>query len=166
MLRTPFLSGLAAVSLTLSAAPLLADITVSDPYARASTSMSASGAAFMVIQNTGDTDDRLVSATAPVADRVELHTHEEDDRGVMRMIEVEEGFVIPAGGHHALARGGDHVMFLGLTQPLNDGDSVPVTLVFEGAGEITVDVPVDLNRKPMHGGGHKMMHGQGAPKTN
>lgn len=133
------------------------EITVSDPYARASTMMSSSGAAFMVIENHTAADDRLVSASAGIAERVELHTHVADANGVMQMIEVPEGFVIPAGGSHALQRGGDHVMFLGLTQPLAQGDIIPVTLTFETAGEVVVEVPVDLERKPMHG----QMQGQG-----
>ena len=45
-----------------------------------------------------------------------------------------------------LKRGGDHVMFMGLTGPMNDGESVTVTLQFEKAGEITMDIPVDLKR--------------------
>jgi copper(I)-binding protein len=69
----------------------------------------------------------------------------------MRMMEVEEGFAIPAGGSHALARGGDHVMFLGLTRSLEHGDTVTVTLTFEQAGDVEVEIPVDLERKPMHG---------------
>ena len=132
-------------------------ITVSDPYARASTMMSTSGAAFMVIENHAAADDRLVSAASDIAERVELHTHVADANGVMQMIEVPEGFVIPAGGSHALQRGADHVMFLGLTRPLAQGDIIPVTLTFETAGEVLVEVPVDLERKPMQG----QMKGQG-----
>ena len=132
-------------------------ITVSDPYARASTMMSSSGAAFMVIENHTGADDLLVSAASDIAERVELHTHVADANGVMQMIEVPEGFVIPAGGSHALQRGADHVMFLGLTRPLAQGDIIPVTLTFETAGEVVVEVPVDLERKPMHG----QMQGQG-----
>ncbi|TCM84603.1 copper chaperone PCu(A)C [Rhodovulum steppense] len=127
--------------------PALADnIEIHDPYARASTMMSQSGAAFMVLVNTGAEEDRLVSATSDVAERVELHTHEADANGVMRMVEVEEGFAIPAGGSHALKRGADHVMFLGLTRPLAQGDSVTVTLTFEKAGEMVVEIPVDMTR--------------------
>lgn len=154
MLRTTLFVGVTAVMSTLAAAPLLADIEVVEPYARVSTAMSKSGAAFMVIENTGPEDDRLIAVRAEVSDRTELHTHKENDQGVMQMMEVKEGFVIPAGGHHALARGGDHVMFLGLTESLTDGDSVPVTLVFENAGEVAVEIPVDLNRKPMGGMSH------------
>ncbi|MHC0053711.1 copper chaperone PCu(A)C [Actibacterium sp. D379-3] len=142
----------AAVAACSTALPAFAgDITVEDPYARASTMMSKSGAAFMVLHNAGDTDDRLIGAASDVAERVELHTHIQDANDVMQMIEVEEGFPVPAGGSHALARGGDHVMFLGLTRSLAQGDTVVVTLTFEQAGDMTVQIPVDLTRKPMHG---------------
>lgn len=150
----PILAAVAAVTFALPA--FAGSITVEDPYARASAMMSKSGAAFMVLKNTGTEEDRLIAAASDVADKVELHTHKEDANGVMRMLEVEEGFAIPAGGMHALARGGDHVMFLGLTRSLAHGDTVSVTLTFEKAGEMTVEIPVDLERKPMHG---KMNHG-------
>jgi len=148
-------AAIAAVSTTLPA--FAGDIVIDDPYARASAMMSKSGAAFMVIKNAGAEDDRLIAAASDVAERVELHTHIENDQGVMQMVEVEEGFPVPAGGEHALARGGDHVMFLGLTRPLAHGDMVELTLTFEKSGEMTVEIPVDLERKPMHG---MMNHGQ------
>ena len=145
-------------------------LQVMDPYARTSGAGATSGAAFMVIENHGTTDDRLVAAASDVAEKVELHTHKQDANGVMQMLHVPEGFVIPAGGSHALARGGDHVMFLGLKTSLAHGDTVAVTLTFEKAGEMQVQVPVDLERKPMHGGGMqggKMDHsGHGIKKTN
>lgn len=144
-----------AATLTLGG-PLAADdaatITVIDPYARSSSPAAMSGAVFMTLKNPGADADRLVAATAPVAERVELHTHLEDANGVMRMIEVEDGFAVPAGGEHMLKRGGDHVMLMGLTESLEDGETFPLTLLFEGAGEIVVDVPVDLTRQPNHGG--------------
>lgn len=158
--RSLTLAALAAISLAVPA--FAGSITVEDPYARVSARMSASGAAFMVLKNTGDEDDRLVAVASDVAERVELHTHKSDANGVMRMMQVEEGFPIPAGGEHALARGGDHVMFLGLNRSLAHGDTVTVTLTFEKAGDMVVEIPVDLERKPMHGMGHgkKMKHGQ------
>ncbi|WP_074221698.1 copper chaperone PCu(A)C [Rhodovulum sp. ES.010] len=149
-LKPMILAGALALA---SALPALAgDIVIEDPYARASTMMSKSGAAFMTLVNTGAEDDRLVAASSDIAAKVELHTHREDAGGVMRMVEVEEGFAVPAGGRHELARGGDHVMFLGLTRPLEQGDTVTVTLRFETAGEIVVEMPVDLGRGAMGGG--------------
>ena len=152
--------GVAAMAMGFGAAAWAEGIVVEDAYARASTPTAKSGAAFMVLMNTSDQDDRLVAAKSDVAARVELHTHREIADGVMEMMEVEEGFAIPAGGTHVLARGGDHAMFMGLNEPFADGDTVAVTLVFEPAGEVAVEIPVDLNRKPEHGGGHGAGHGQ------
>ncbi|MBS0124609.1 copper chaperone PCu(A)C [Thetidibacter halocola] len=150
------LAGAAALAL---AVPAMADVTIEDAYARSAMPGAPSGAAFMVIANTGAEDDRLVEARSDIAARVELHTHMDMGGGVMKMTEVEEGFVIPAGGSHALARGGDHVMFMGLKQPLVQGEAVTVTLVFEKAGEMVVEIPVDLERQDGHGGIMQKGHG-------
>lgn len=153
----------AAVAACLLAVPAFAEsvIAVEDAYARSSMRNATTGAAFMTIQNSGDEDDQLIDARSDVAKLIELHTHKESDQGVMQMIHVPEGFTIPAGGSHALARGGDHVMFMGLNGALVHGETVSVTLVFEKAGEIIVEIPVDLERKPKHGMGHGKGHGQG-----
>lgn len=132
-------------------------VAIEDAYARVSSPNAKVGAIFFEIDNHGEHDDRLIDAKSDVAARVELHTHKEGDNGVMQMLHVPEGFVIEAGGHHALKRGGDHVMLMGLHKGLSDGDEVPLTLVFEKAGEIEVVVPVDLSRKG-HGGHNHGAH--------
>ncbi len=144
------LATVAAATLT-TAAWAQDSITVEDAYARSSGKSAKAGAAFMMIQNAGEADDRLIAAESDVAARVELHTHQVDANGVAKMIHVEEGFVIPAGETHMLKRGGDHVMFMGISAPFEHGATVPVTLIFEKAGEIAVDIPVDLERKGDHG---------------
>ena len=131
-----------------------AGIEVHDAYAISSGAQAISGAAFMVIHNHGGPDDRLIGVASPAAERVELHTHEEDADGVMRMMHVEEGFDLPADGEIVMERGGHHVMFLGLTAPFEDGSLVPVTLIFETAGEVTIEVPVDPDRMTGHAHGH------------
>ncbi|AJE45582.1 copper chaperone PCu(A)C [Celeribacter indicus] len=143
MLKTTLLAGLSALAL---AAPALADITISDAYARSAGAMAKTGAAFFTIGNDGDAPDRLVAAHSEVARVTELHTHKDMGDGVVKMMPVPEGFEVPAHGTHALARGGDHVMFMGLDGPLEQGDTVTVTLTFETAGDITVEIPVDLER--------------------
>jgi copper(I)-binding protein len=148
-------AGAAAFALLSSAA--FADIMVMDPYARAAGKSAKAGAAFMVIENTSGEDDRLIGAASDIAKKVELHTHKDMGDGVMKMIHVEEGFVIPAGGKHMLMRGGDHVMFMGLNSSMDQGNTVKVTLTFEKAGDIEVDIPVDLDRKPQHGMAHGTM---------
>lgn len=154
--------GVAAAALTF-ALPAFAEskIMIEDAYARAAGMNAMAGAAFMQIMNMGDEDDRLIDARSDIAKRVELHTHIENDEGVMQMTRVEEGFPVAAGTTHLLQRGGDHVMFMGLIQTLEHGASVSVTLVFEKAGEVVVEIPVDLERKPMHGMSHGAM-GQAA----
>ena len=142
----------AAASLTLASAALadMSAIMVHDSYARASNKMA--GAAFMAVMNSAAEDDRLIAVSSDIAKRTELHTHMETGDGVMKMMHVEEGFVIPAGETHMLKRGGDHVMFMGLNQELKQGDMISLTLTFEKAGDVVVEVPVDLERKPAEGG--------------
>lgn len=157
------LKSLLAATAVFFALPAFADgIEINDAYARVSTAMSKSGAAFMVIANSSGADDRLVSVASDVADRVELHTHKAGADGVMQMVEVPEGFAVPAGGQHVLQRGGDHVMFMGLHRSLAQGDVVTVTLTFENAGDVVLDIPVDLTRAEapmqMEQGGHGEMH--------
>ncbi|NIZ61369.1 copper-binding protein [Sedimentitalea sp. CY04] len=142
----------AAASLTLAGAALadMSAIMVHDSYARSSNKMA--GAAFMAVMNSAAEDDRLIAVSSDIAKRTELHTHMETGDGVMKMMHVEEGFVIPAGETHMLKRGGDHVMFMGLNQELKQGDMISLTLTFEKAGDVVVEVPVDLERKPAEGG--------------
>ena len=130
----------------LPGSPLLAgDIEITDSYARASRPGALTGAIFMSIQNNGTLADRLMAAKSPTAAVVQIHKHVEDS-GIMKMREVQAGIPIPAGGTHTLARGGDHVMLMGVTQELADGETVPLTLVFEIAGELVIEIPVDNAR--------------------
>ncbi|MEM9436198.1 MAG: copper chaperone PCu(A)C [Pseudomonadota bacterium] len=125
-----------------------------DAYARAASPNARAGAAFGMIMNPTEMDDTLIEVRADVSQRVELHTHIKGDDGVMMMREVEGGFAVPAGGSHMLARGGDHIMFMGLTESFTQGMEIPVTLVFENAGEVATVITVDLERveEGMHGG--------------
>ena len=138
---------------------------VEDAYARVNGGIGKTGAIFLMVHNNTETDDRLLDVSSDVAQRVELHTHKDNGNGVMQMLHVPEGFALPAGEMLYLARGGHHVMLLGLTRALQDGDTFPLTLTFEKAGEVTVDVTVDNARKPAapenmdHDAMHKQMHG-------
>ncbi|MYA87741.1 MAG: copper chaperone PCu(A)C [Boseongicola sp. SB0662_bin_57] len=127
------------------------NIEIIDPFARASRPGAPTGAIFMSIRNTGASADRLVAARSPAAAMVQIHTHVEDG-GIMKMREVEAGIQLPSGATHALSRGGDHVMLMGVTQELVDGETVPLTLVFEIAGEVVIEVPVDNARGQPTGG--------------
>lgn len=132
-------------------------LRISDAYARVASPVAKAGAAFLTIENIGSIDDQLIAAQSDVAQRVELHTHTMNSEGVMQMGKVEGGFAIPASDSHALARGGDHVMFMGLNNRWTHGDKIEVTLTFEKAGDVTLTIPVDLERQPgqmAHGADH------------
>lgn len=138
-----------------------AQVMIEDAYARVGSAMAQSGAVFMHIHNHSGTDIVLVSASSDVAERVELHTHTQDAAGVMRMVKIEGGIPVPAQEGVMLERGGLHVMLLGLTRSLEHGDSFSLTLEFQNADPVTLDVTVDLERTPDHGGGHGQGHGHG-----
>ncbi len=130
-------------------------------YARTTGGIGKTGAIYFMLHNNYDADDRLVEARADIAKRVELHTHHEDANGVMQMLFLEDGIALPAGEMHELARGGDHVMLMGLTRDLKDGDTFPLTLVFEHAPEMAIEVTVDNARKPGEAGAGGMDHDMG-----
>ena len=135
---------LAALAVLSPAAALAQDgLTIRDAYARSANPRS--GAVFMVVENHRGAECRLIGAASDAAEMVELHTHAEVD-GVMKMQKVEGGLSIAAGAEHALARGGDHVMLMGLTAPLADGDTVALTLDFGDCGTRQVEAPVDNDR--------------------
>ena len=122
-------------------------ILVDKAYVRASSQIAKSAAAFMEIKNTLSRGDRLLDVKSDVAKKVELHTHIKSDDGVMKMRRVEDGFVISGNGVLKLERGGDHIMFMGLSQPVVDGGAIPLTLIFEAAGSIELEIPVHLKKR-------------------
>jgi copper(I)-binding protein len=147
----------AAVALALMiATPALAqdhpeEMHIHDVYARSNGSVGGSGAVFFMIHNNTETDDRLIAVSTDVAEKAELHTHIESADGVMQMTQIEGGIALPSGEMHELARGGDHVMLMGLTRALKDGDTFALTLTFEKAGEVQIQATVDNARKPGEG---------------
>jgi len=120
-------------------------ISVTDAYARFMPGAMA-GAAFMTIENTADEDDQLIGVASDIAVKAELHTHKAGTDGTMQMMHVPEGFAIPAHGIHALERGGDHVMMMGLKERPAEGATIHLTLTFAKAGVVELDVPVDTKR--------------------
>lgn len=115
-------------------------IQIEEPWARESPPTATSGAAYMTLVNTGHEADRLLSATGDVAATIELHTHLIEDN-VMKMRKIEAIEVAP-GEPTALRPGGLHVMLIGLKKPLAAGQTFPLTLKFEKAGETAVQVKV------------------------
>ncbi len=144
-----------------------AGFTIEHPWARASAGPARNSAAFMTIHNSGEAD-RLIAASGDVAARVELHTHlMEGDVMKMRQVEAVD---VPAGGMATLQPGGFHVMLIGLKQPLKEGDSFPLTLTFEKAGEVTLEVAVEaigsMGGMQHNGMGQGSMNHGDMPKSN
>lgn len=97
-------------------------------------------AGYLTMVNGAATDDALLSASSPRAERVEVHEMTIDS-GVMQMRAVAR-LVIPAGQTAELAPNGRHLMFYGVTQPFAVGETIQVRLTFEHAGEVDVSLPV------------------------
>jgi copper(I)-binding protein len=150
----------AAVAIACAMTAFADGLMVEDAYARSAWPTAKTGAAFMLIVNHGE-EDRLIGVASPAADLVQLHTHVESGDGVMQMKHVEDGFTVPAHSTLSMERGGRHVMLMGLTAPLAQGDTVPVTLTFQNAGDMTIDVTVDLERMPGTAMSHDMNHAEG-----
>ena len=119
-------------------------ITVDGAYARASSKLANSAAAFMEIKNMSSRDDLLLGARSDFAKRVELHTHIKSEDGVMKMRRVDGGLLLAGNGNLMLQRGGDHIMFMGLTQPISDGEIIQLMLIFENAGLFEIEIPIHL----------------------
>jgi len=115
-------------------------ITVSDAWARTSPMMERAGAAYMVLQNNGAAEDKLLSVESDVAKTIELHETKEMN-GMMQMSPVPN-IPVPAGGKTELKPGGLHVMLIGLNRELQAGDKVQLTLNFEKAGKVPVTAEV------------------------
>ncbi|KQQ91031.1 copper chaperone PCu(A)C [Aureimonas sp. Leaf324] len=133
---------LAAASMTAEAHEFkVGSIGIEHPWSRATPPGARTGAGYLALSNSGTETDRLVSAASPMAEKVEVHEMTIVD-GVMNMSQVAGGIEIPAGGEAALAPGGFHLMLVGIKEPFKQGDMVPVTLTFEKAGSVEVELDV------------------------
>ena len=128
---------------------------VKSPWARAS--ISRNGAAYFTVANMGKTDVKVVAVSADVAKRVELHTHIQDGE-IMRMRHVKS-IPVPAGGSVVLKPGGYHVMLMGLTRKLKEGETFPLTVAFDNGTKTQVTVKIGKMGGMTHMGaqsGHQM----------
>jgi copper(I)-binding protein len=138
---------MSAIAFCLVAAAVSAEdiklgaLEISHPWARATPKGASVGGGYVTVRNSGTTPDRLVGGTLTGAGRVEIHEMSMDG-GVMKMREVKGGLQIAPGETVSLQPGAFHLMFMGLTSPLEKGRPVKGTLVFENAGgvEVTYDV--------------------------
>jgi periplasmic copper chaperone A len=144
-MRRRFLAALPA-ALVFAAVALAHEYTVgklsvSHPRSRATAAGMPMGVAYLTLTNRGTTDDALLAAHTPVADRVEFHQTLLSG-GMARMRPLTE-IAIGAGKTVKAESGGIHLMLVDLTQPLTAGSTFPMTLTFRAAGEIQVQVKVE-----------------------
>jgi copper(I)-binding protein len=130
-------------ALALLPALASAHVAIEGAVARVASPVAQTAAVYLSLRNHADRDDRLFRVEGDVADRIELHSSIQTDDGVMRMVELEDGIALPSGETHALGPGGDHIMLLGLTRPLEQGDTFDLTLYFDVWIPVTVTVTVD-----------------------
>ncbi len=136
MKRILFIFGLMLLVLTACASGKL---VVNDPWARPAIAGGTS-AAYFVIDNSAGQADTLLSAASDVAQTVELHMTEMQG-GVMKMMP-QEKIAIPANSKVEFKPGGLHVMFINLKRELKTGDTFALTLRFQNAGEVNLQVKV------------------------
>ncbi len=121
------------------------DLRITEARARAMLPGQPSGGGYLTIENTGNAPDRLVAISSPAAGKVEVHTMEMKN-DVMVMRPVEGGLEIAAGKTVTLEPGGLHIMFMQVAKPFQEGASVPVTLEFEKAGKVELELAVGSAR--------------------
>jgi copper(I)-binding protein len=135
------------------AAHTLGDLTLKAPFARATLPNQPVAGAFLTITNNGTEDDVLIAVSSPISQRGEVHEMKMDG-DTMKMREMADGLVIPAGETVELKPGGYHLMFMQLNEPLIEGETVEMTLEFQNAGSITVPVAImGKGAKTMNHGG-------------
>ena len=141
MIRT--LSVLLAAGLFSTSA--LAQVTVLDPWVRATVPNQKASGAFMQVQSTKAA--RLVGISTPVAGRAELHEMAME-KNTMRMRQVD-AIELPAGKPVNLASGGYHVMLFDLKRQLKEGESVPLTLVVQDGAKKSSTLTVAAQVRPL-----------------
>jgi len=132
----------AALTAFVSSSPAAAhDIAVRQAWSRATPKAAKVAGGYLTIENRGVQPDRLLSASSGAAAKVEIHQMSMQD-GIMTMRPREDGLAIAPEATVTLEPGGDHIMFIGLTAPFEEGQRVPVSLNFERAGKIETSFEV------------------------
>jgi copper(I)-binding protein len=145
---------LLAVLLAFFSAAALADVTVQDPWVRATVPAQKTTGAFMTL--TSDSDAAVVGASSPLAEVTEIHTMDMAG-GVMKMRAMER-LQLPAGKAVELKPGGYHIMLLGLKRQPKVGETVPITLRIEGKDKSVKSVEVKAQVRALTDAAQPMKH--------
>jgi periplasmic copper chaperone A len=151
---------LALLAAMLLSGPALAhEITVGDlqfihPHIPEPPATAKSAGGYMAIVNSGTMPDRLLGIETTLAVKATVHESKVDANGIGTMAPVD-ALEIPAGSTVSLEQGGYHIMFMGLTGPLTEGEMHKATLIFERAGRVEITFQID----PPAGQGAAHNHG-------
>jgi copper(I)-binding protein len=162
-----FIASMAAAALMLlttasfADAIKIGDLEIVHVQARATPPGAMTTGGYMIIRNTGSTDDTLIGGSATFAGKTEVHEMKMQGE-VMKMRRLEQGLPIPAGQTVTLESGGYHMMFMRLQQALKPGESYSGTLVFANAGEVEVryEITAIKGMKHHHHGKKDKAHGK------
>ena len=124
-------------------------LKISESYVRVVSPNAKSGAIFFTIENGTDSEVLLSGVKTDVAKRAELHSHKENKNGVMSMMKIESGVKIAPNSVAVFKRGGQHIMLMGLNQSLENGDIVPIELIFQDQFA-QLNITVDNDRLVEH----------------
>ncbi|MEI2777700.1 MAG: copper chaperone PCu(A)C [Tetrasphaera sp.] len=125
-------------SATASTPDRITPVTITDGWAKASEGPMSG--AFGTLVNNSDQTVHITGATSPLG-RMELHEVAKNDAGAMVMRPVADGFTIAPGANLVLEPGGFHLMFMDMSAPLVNGESVTVTLQ-TSLGQVPLTIPV------------------------
>lgn len=137
-----------AMTIIVLQSPVLAhgveigSLKIGHPWTRATPKGADVAGGFMTINNTGTTDDRLISISVSGVKRAEIHEMSMDN-GMMKMRPLSNGLALPAGKKIELKPGSYHVMLIGLSDPFIEGDYIKATLSFEKAGTVEIEFVVE-----------------------
>jgi hypothetical protein len=140
---------------------MIGSLKLTAAWARATPKGATVGGGYFTITNTGNAADRLVGGTSDVSNRFEIHEMSME-KGVMKMREMTSGIEIKPGQTVRFEPSGYHIMFVGLKQPLKEGDHIKATLKFAKAGHASVDFVVEsmgARSSGSQGDGKLMQHG-------
>jgi len=140
---------------------MIGSLKLTAAWARATPKGATVGGGYFTITNTGNAADRLVGGISDVSNRFEIHEMSME-KGVMKMREMTSGIEIKPGQTVRFEPSGYHIMFVGLKQPLKEGDHIKATLQFAKAGHASVDFVVEsmgARSSGSQGDGKLMQHG-------
>jgi copper(I)-binding protein len=117
------------------------ELEIGEGWARSATHEPPRVGGYFVVTNKGETADRLVSASSPLAGTVEIHAIKVVDADI-RMLALPDGLVVPPDSTLTFRPRGYHLLLSRLKEQPAVGARLSVTLCFEKAGSVDIELAV------------------------